>query len=81
MSNDNDKIHAMQEQTAGASGFEIVVRYDGATGSVTVQGPLINPALCIGILEAAKYTVQKFADEQVKVREGRVVIPPAGMRA
>lgn len=71
----------VQGQPATAPGMELVVRLDGATGSITVQGPLTNPALCIGILEAAKYTVQKFADEQVKVREGRVVIPPAGMRA
>lgn len=77
----DDNSKPEQGQPASAPGMEIVVRCDGATGAITVQGPLTNPALCLGILEAAKYTVQKFADEQVKVREGRVVIPPAGMRA
>ena len=44
-----------------------------ANGAVTAEGPIDQPVLCYGILEAAKYAIQKFNDK----RNSPIVTAPA----
>ena len=48
----------------------------GRDGSVNVGGPLSNPILCYGLLEAGKDAIRRYTAEQL---EKRIIAPPTGL--
>lgn len=60
-------------------GIQITVTM-GPDGSINVAGPLGNPTLCYGMLEAAKFAIFTNAVKMSQNEEKRIVAPPPGLR-
>lgn len=70
------------EKPKKAEPARLIIDYDLRTGAVSINGPVGDPVLCYGMLEAARFAVhQHNANAALREAMRRPSIVPAGALA